>query len=171
MRLEDVASLSGYSLQYLSRLERADRRLNVEVAQAIAGALRCSVSDLLGQGEAKTVLIVGSIESDEAVLSPASGDERVTPPPGAEGTSAIRIAGDSMWPVYHPGDLLFFEPSNGVFESAIGHECVCTLKDGRRLLKTVHKSERGYRLSSYKHREIDVSDLVSAAKIKWIIRA
>lgn len=46
------------------------------------------------------------------------------------------VRGDSMYPAYHDGDVIFYKRHDGKITDLIGRECVVQLKDERQLVKS-----------------------------------
>lgn len=87
-------------------------------------------------------------------------------------TVAVRVRGDSMLPVYRPGDLIFYDRNdNGDLLHLIGKDCVVRLTDGRTFLKELHHSNGEYWLHSYNSTPMINVDIEWAAKVAVIKRA
>jgi transcriptional regulator with XRE-family HTH domain len=88
-----------------------------------------------------------------------------------EPTAALIVRGDSMWPVYRDGDILFFS-DHAKPNDMIGTECVVKLDDGTMLVKRVMSgSRRGlYTLASYNAPEIHDVSIEWAAPVVWVRR-
>lgn len=90
------------------------------------------------------------------------------------GSVAAIVRGDSLYPVYQDGDVIFYL-RHGIDEEAayIGRECVVQVAGGPLLLKRVMRgSERGsYLLLSYNASPMDNVRLQWASPVRWIKRA
>lgn len=70
------------------------------------------------------------------------GLEMVPPPPGVDAASvvAVKVRGDSMYPVIRNGWILFYTRScDGVLDECINEMCVCQIEDGPTVVKDVRR--------------------------------
>lgn len=132
----------------------------------------------LGPGP-RTVNVVGYIGAG-AQLNPiddhaqGAGLEVVESPPGETlSTVAVIVRGDSMYPVYQDGDVIFYA-RDGVDDEAgyLGRECVVKIVNGPTMLKRVMRgSDRGsYLLLSYNASPLDNVRLEWASPVRWVRR-
>ncbi len=132
----------------------------------------------LGPGP-RTVNVVGYIGAG-AQINPiddhaqGAGLEVVESPPGETlSTVAVIVRGDSMYPVYQDGDVIFYA-RDGVDDEAayIGRECVVKLVNGPTMLKRVMRgSDRGtFLLLSYNASPLDNVRLEWASPVRWVRR-
>ena len=104
-----------------------------------------------------------------------SGDTEVVEAPPGETLSSVAVVvrGDSMYPVYQDGDVIFYA-RDGLEDEAsyLGRECVVKLANGPMLLKRVMRgSERdSYLLLSYNASPMDNIRLDWASPVRWIKR-
>lgn len=130
--LADIASLTGLSPSYISRLEAGDRRYNSDVLAKLAAVLGCNEYDLLkktddGMPAVKETTYVpqkdlplykciagnaipGGKESDYAIAdfeTPSSRIFRIPPLLGIKAAFAFQIVDNINFPKYKKGDLLF----------------------------------------------------------------
>lgn len=94
----------------------------------------------------------------------------VEAPPSASSTSeAVEVKGESMWPLYEDGTLLYYSKQVSP-ETMVGKRCIVRLEDDRMLVKSIRKgSERGlYTLVSLNAPDIEDVALQWAAPIDWI---
>lgn len=103
-----------------------------------------------------------------------AGLESVDVPPGETLTTvAVIVRGDSMYPVYQDGDVIYYSREAGIDEaSLIGRECVVRVEGGKMLLKRLMRgSQRGrYTLISYNAPPIDDVRLEWASPVRWVKR-
>jgi phage repressor protein C with HTH and peptisase S24 domain len=176
--LLQLAEAAGTTHQQIHRLETGQRRLTTDWLMRLAKALECRPFELLPStdDERVTVPIVGYVGAGEKVVNvedPEGGLGPVVAPRGGEHMAAIVVKGDSMWPAYQEGDVLFFEPTTLVQPDAIGRECVVQVRAGPTYVKRVFRGNKAgrYRLASYKAPDIDDVDLLWAARVRWIQRS
>jgi phage repressor protein C with HTH and peptisase S24 domain len=155
MTLERLAELvqrgSGKKVSYqqLSRLEKGERRMTFEWAEAIAPALGVDPEDLM-VGVRKTVPVVGYVGAGSEVMpfddhAQGEGMDDVPCPRGIDphNTVALIVRGDSMEPLIQEGWMLFYSrPNEPAPWDVIGKTCVVKVaNDGPTLVKRL---QRGY---------------------------
>jgi len=87
-------------------------------------------------------------------------------------TVAVRVRGDSMLPVFHDGDLIFYESISADFTHLLGRDCVVGLADGRRFVKQLRRTADGhFYLHSHNSEPIFGVAISWAAKIRLLWRA
>lgn len=154
----DAARAIGANVATYSGHENGSRGLSRAVSR-YAAFYRISLDWLLtgkGSPEPIGVPVVGIVGAGAEVLPfddyPAGGGlEHVDAPPGGEGTVALRIQGESQYPLQE-GWLIFYREGNqGVQQECLGKLCVVKVADGATLLKTLrHGTKRGrFRLESW----------------------
>lgn len=155
----DAARAMGVKVPTYSGHENGSRGTS-RAAPRYAAFYRVSLDWLLnGKGDPKPggVPVVGIVGAGAEVFPfddyPVGGGlEHVDAPPGAdEGTVALRIQGDSQYPLQE-GWLIFYREGNqGVQQECLGKLCVVKVADGATLLKTLrHGAKKGrFRLESW----------------------
>lgn len=104
--------------------------------------------------------------------APGAGLDEIEAPPGAApGAVGVRVRGDSMYPVYSEGDLLFYAEQRNPAE-LIGRECVVRLADGRLFIKIIRRGATPGRYSLHAHNAppLDDVEIDWAAPVQWIRR-
>lgn len=97
-------------------------------------------------------------------------EEDLLAPPGLEDAVAVEIRGDSGYPVYRPGDRVYYRRDrDGVPTMAIGQECVVKVLDGPTLLKTVRRGRARalFDLESYNAPPLPDQKLEWASPVLW----
>lgn len=160
--------------------EGGQRGIPLAAAKLYADRLGCAVDWLLtGEGDANVPLVgyVGAGHQIHPIDDFALGGEPETvdgPPAGTDGdVAAVEVRGDSMYPVYRQGDLIYYHrrPETDI-DSLIGRECVVHLADGRTLVKMIKQSGMPgrYDLDSYNASPINDVEIRWAAPIAWVKR-
>ncbi|MGE0151799.1 MAG: helix-turn-helix domain-containing protein [Reyranellaceae bacterium] len=124
----------------------------------------------------RTVAVVGYIGPGAQIgADEKSRGEAVEAPVGDTlSARALVVRGDSLYPVYQDGDVLFYARKGLEAEAEyLGRECVVKIAKGPTVLKRVMRcSERGsYLLLSYHASPMDNVRLEWAGPVLWIKRA
>lgn len=119
---------------------------------------------------------VGAGEQFHAVddLAQGAGHDSVDLDLSGADPIAVQVRGDSMMPVYRPGDRLLCSRLAGSDEAGfLGKDCVVRLANGDGYVKRVVRGSkpRRYTLLSYAAEPIPDVELEWAAPILWIKRA
>jgi len=186
LSLAAVAEKAGTSPQQVARLESGERKMTREWAERLAPALGVSPVELLfpelASPVAAEVPIFGYAGAREAVDVLEDGQhtaiDRLQLPSVADGHAAIIVRGESMRPVYNPGDILLFRSPSvrpWPLEQVLGRDCVVVTEQGRAYVKRTRQG-----------REAGVVDLISynpavepiydvrlrwAAPVEWVRRS
>lgn len=180
LSMVDLANALGVKYQTIQQLENGTSKGTTHIV-GIAKALRRRPEWLqYGEGpefaeREPTVPVVGEVGAgaeihpfDDSPLG--EGLEQVPAPPGAYDCIAVRVRGNSQYPVIQDGWLLFYTRDvHGVPEEAIGKLCIVCVKDGPTMVKTVRRgSKRGlWRLESWNAEPIENVKLVWASPVKF----
>lgn len=164
----DAARAFGWKEPTYFGHENGSRGLTVETAHRYARHFRVTPEWLLyGTGEArkKPVPLVGYVGAGAEVFPVDDGGclDEVDPPPGIGPSAvAVKVRGDSMRPRYMEGDVLIYDQHVPI-ERADGEECVVSLRDGRKFVKTVHLEPGGLvTLASFN------ADLIRNVEVEWV---
>lgn len=184
LTLEQVAGELDSTTATISRLENGHQTVSMKWLRRFAELYHCSVSELVADddgavrknpGQAPLVGYVGA--GQKYYPDPGAGDwgnaEWVDSPPGVTDVVAVRVVGDSMLPVYHPGDLLFFRKDDGVDQTCLnGRDCVVQVLNGPAFVKRLRKVADGfYRLDSYNNETSEQVQIEWAAPVLWVKRS
>lgn len=91
---------------------------------------------------------------------------------GFGAVEALRVRGDSMWPAYRDGDLIFIENRPAELPLLSGKEYIVELADGRVLLKIIELTDQGrYNLISYNAPPENSVEIVAARRVRYIRKA
>lgn len=180
LTLNEVAEAAGTTNQQIGMLERGNRKLTVEWMNRLATVLGVEPKDLLPDTGPTMIPVVGYVGAGAEVFciddhaKGAGLDEVEMPIPGMSPSSvAVRVRGDSMIPAYFDGDLIFYDKNdNGDLMHLVGKECVVSLPDGRKFIKTLRRRANGdWYLFSYNAEPIMDIEIEWAAKVNVIKRA
>lgn len=129
---------------------------------------------LIGDGDGpveKSVLLNGFVGAGQEVYQfDEGGAGYVEAPPGAgPETEAVEVRGNSMFPLYEDGTILYYSKQLPP-DSMVGRRCVVRLEDQRVLVKSIRRgSERGlFTLVSLNAPDIEDVAVQWAAPIDWI---
>lgn len=186
LRIREILAEQGKTAEWLSeqldmnpsqvsRFITGVRRTNTDFLQKTADALGVSVAELFATKEIPIVAYVGAGDEFEFIDDHAKGGglDTVEVPPGVSPRSiAVMIRGESMYPAYYDGDILFYDQTRPDIDTFLNRQCVCRLADGRTLVKTPTRgSQNGlYTLISFNAPPIVDVPLEWCAKIEWVKR-
>lgn len=82
---------------------------------------------------------------------------------------ALRVEGDALAPLYHNGDLVYYDDHGKVESSALNKEAIVELTDGRKFLRIVKRSpmEGRFHLEASHSPMMEFVPLKSASRILW----
>lgn len=152
--LRKLARAADISVSYLT-LESDDMT-------AGAGAEYVNPSDIK-RGQIEMLGYVGA--GDQVYhFGPGELGERIEAPPGVERGAAAIVQGESMLPVYRPGETIIVEAYSGDLDDLVGRDCLVQIHEGPLYLKRLRKASRGRAwLESYANRP-----LMSNQPVDWI---
>lgn len=177
LTIEELAERVGTKYQNIQRIEVGRMPLTEKWMRQIAPHLGVAPGSLLSDDDDSepTVPIVGYVGAGEVIINvhdPGGGLGRVAPPGGDLKTVAVVVRGESMYPRYLDGELLFFEPNSlGVPGDCIGRDCVVQVRSGPTYIKRLMRGARDglYRLVSYKAPDIDDVDVLWASRVRYTV--
>lgn len=176
MTLEEVAERLGISTAQVSRLERGTSDLSGDRLGQFAALYGTTVADLLVSRPTQ-VPLVGYIGAGAEIYpfndAPLGGGlDQVEPPPHeCRALVAVEVRGDSMFPAYREGDLIYYARDGAALdEAAIGAECVVKVSDGATYVKTLMRGSRAnlWTLLSYNTPPLENVAIEWAAPVLWV---
>lgn len=174
---QEAASRFGWNVTTYRHHENGTRNFPRPKAAMYARAFRVSPEWLLlgvGEGQKKPVPMVGYVGAGSEVFPIDDGGalDEIDPPPGVGPSAvAVKVRGESMYPRYMDGDVLIYD-EHATQHQANGQECVVSLRDGRKFVKTVRFEGRGIAtLESFNAPPIRNAELEWVAVIRWVRRA
>lgn len=129
-----------------------------------------------GKLKSKSVPVFGYVGAGERVIPPCDdGRIDITEAPiwAEEGTSAVIVRGESMFPAYWSGDIVFFDANNRIPpEECLFMECVVYLKTGEAYVKQIQMGRKPgeFVLSSYNAPPIIDAEIEWASPITFVDR-
>lgn len=179
---EEAALRHGWAVETYRSHEKGKRfpRRAEETLRTYARAFGVVETWLLtGRGSptsARRVPLFGTVGAGETVV-PVTPDNAtmIDAPADLEEGAAVIVHGDSMRPVYRPGDVLFFSRRERPDYSTLhGQDCIVQLAEAEAVyVKTLFKGRKAglYRLRSYATMQ-DMEDMRIdwAAPVEWVKR-
>lgn len=156
--------------------ENGTRGFPMNKAQAYAAAFAVNLEWLItGKGAPKQgerVAVVGYVGAGQKIVpiddhAKGNGIDMIDAPPGVKGSGlcAVKVRGDSMYPAYQDGDVIFYGDHEPLKE-LIGKEVVAELVTEEKYIKTLENGSKAgfFTLSSYN------APPLRDVKIKWASR-
>lgn len=113
--------------------------VKISTLSRLAIALDCTIEDLIGS---ESVPLAGRIGAGGTIIFEDLGsNEFVVRPPGLTGAiEALEVVGDSMYPRYSSGDIVYIRRTHdGVLREYLGEFCAIRLVTGETFLKLLAK--------------------------------
>ena len=162
--------------------ENGSRGFSVERATEYGRAFKVSASWLLtGEGSPPdlTIRLSGYVGAGAMIyLADATGDfsavEEIEIPGSAfKEYAAFKVRGDSLYPAYRDGEIIFARKAGGPPGDHVNRECVVRTEDGRTYLKTLILGSAGDRftLLSFNAPPLPDQRVVWAAPVEWSRRS
>lgn len=174
LSLETIAEALETNISMVQKLEKGERRLNADWIRKFAAFYGVNEPDILNKAMTRLVGRIGAGGSVMVYPDSAGSDELdpVEAPPGvrADLVEALLVEGNSMYPAYQSGDIVFYKKDQCYGDACIGKECVVLTEDGLQCLKIVQKgSATGlYTLVSHNAPQMFDQKIVEAKPIIWV---
>ncbi len=181
----ELGRIMGVKQSTISRWEAGIDEPEHDLVIQLAEYFNCSTDYLLGtdtQNEGpKVTNVVGYVGAGEVNIpyddyAHGDGMEEVETPPGLRETAvAVRVKGDSMYPAYEDGDIIFYI-RNGVDideGACIGKQCIIKVTDGPIYIKRLSRgSSPGlYHLESHNAPPMHDKSIEWAARVLYVKKA
>ena len=147
-RLSKIAQISQSGLSSIISGAVSPKEITL---QAIAKALDCTVSELMGEYahgfipiRPAAVPILGNVPCGERVTPDTNPDGYADLPEGVRADFALRCKGDSMTPTFQDGDLVLIRQQPGVENGQIAAVSI----EGETTLKHVYNQKDGLLLTA-----------------------
>ncbi len=181
---QEFATRLGVTQPTVHRWEKGAFEPDARMLKTLADLAGVSVPEFrygAEGGAQRMVPVVGYVGAGAQVFpiddqTAAAGIDEVEAPPGDPlGVVAVRVRGDSMYPVYGEGDILFYsrDQGHGVdVGSCVGRDCVVKVTNGPTLVKRVEMGGgRGqFTLMSYNAQPMVNARLEWASPVRWVKR-
>lgn len=165
---------------YLSH-ENGSRTPRYTTVEQYARAFRVSTAWLLtgyGKMKGRLVPLVGYVGAGAEVFfvddhAQGAGLEYIEAPSELAGTAvAVQVRGNSMYPAYKDGDIIFYDEHADDLTALIGRECVVRLRTGETFVKLLsHSSHAGWTLLSHNAPPLVDISIEWAAPVAWVKKA
>ena len=137
----------------------------------LAEVLETPVDELLGRHD---IPLLGKIGAGGCVLFEEADEPDLVPrPPLALGPLiALEVQGDSMFPKYESGDIIYIRRDhNGILPEYIGDHCAVHTADGGTFLKILTAGTEAGKFTLRSHNAADMVDVevVWASPVLWVM--
>lgn len=170
--LAKAAGLGETSIRDIFDERRNDVRIGTLVR--LADYFQLSVDDLI---EEPNVPVLGRVGAGGTILFEPEDNldgPFVPRPPGADGRiMALEVVGNSMFPKYEDGDVIYVRKDiDGIPPQAIGEYCAIRTADGGTFLKLLAKGTRPgrYTLRSLNAPDMEDEEVLWAAPVRWVMQ-
>lgn len=172
---KEAARYFGWKYETYIQHEQGIRGI-ARAAGRYAKAFRVSEGWLLtGEGKAtpETVPLKGKVGAGQQIEAIDNGDldDVLAPPDAAPETVAVQVSGDSMFPTYEEGSILYYSRRLPPYE-LVNQRAIVQLADGRIFLKIIRQGSTPdtWTLQSINAQYTDIIDVSVdwAAPIDWI---
>lgn len=166
--LAKMAGLGPTAIRDIEEFDLSDVKGSTLVK--VADVLDVSVDALVKE----PVYLAGKVGAGGAILFEASADAVEVPrPPTTFGPLvALEVVGDSMFPKYEDGDVVYVRRDHeGVLPEYLGEHCVVHTADGGTFLKILTLGSRSGTFTLRSHNAADMPDVevVWATPVLWVM--
>lgn len=180
-----LGQLMGVKQSTISRWEGGVDEPEHDHIRALADYFKCTTDYLLGTDSLNDTLRVtsvvgyvgaGGINIPFDDYAHGDGMEEVETPPGlTEKSVAVKVSGDSMYPAYEDGDIIFYI-RNGMDvneEEVIGKQCIIKVTEGPIYIKRLSRGSAPglYHLESHNAPPMHDKTIEWATKVLYVKKA
>ena len=176
---KEAATAHGWGVSTYISHENGTRGFRFDTAQVYARAFGVDATWLMtGRNPPvrgrQTVPLVGYVGAGGSIMpvddhAQGAGIEEVEAPPDLDqAVVAVQVRGDSMYPAFHAGDIIYYG-EHVPPDTIAGKDCVVQFADGRMMVKTLHRAGDAYTFSSYNAPPI-LAPFNWVAPVLWIKR-
>lgn len=181
----ELGSLMNVKQSTISRWEAGIDEPEHDHIRALADLFRCTTDYLLGSDtlhvNPRITPVVGYVGAGGVNIpfddyAHGDGMEEVETPPGLnETTVAVKVTGDSMYPAYEDGDIIFYI-RNGIDvdeNECIGRQCIIKVSEGPIYIKRLSRgSSPGlFHLESHNAPPMHDKTIEWAARVLYVKKA
>ncbi len=173
-----AAEVLGIAQSGVVRLLSGKRQAKARELRRLAELVGEPIPDEIVPTSPETVPVMGYVGAGAEIFPPDEDQEldRVPAPwREARQLAAVVVRGSSMEPEFWDGDLIFYEPPNGMVdpEALVGHTVVVRTEDGRTFVKRLLRGSKPGLWTLESHAAPPMKDvrLVWVAPIRYIKRA
>lgn len=178
----ELGNLMGVKQSTISRWEAGIDEPEHNHIRALADLFKCSTDYLLGTESTlapfKTTPVVGYVGAGGVNIpfddyAHGDGMDEVETPPGLNDKAvAVKVSGDSMYPAYEDGDIIFYV-RNGVDideNQCIGKQCIIKVTDGPIYIKRLSRGSAPglYHLESHNAPPMHDITIEWAARVLYV---
>ncbi len=181
----ELGNIMGVKQSTISRWESGIDEPEHEHVRALADYFKCTTDYLLGTDKLfespRVTHVVGYVGAGGVNIpyddyAHGDGMEEVETPPGLNDTAvAVKVSGDSMYPAYEDGDIIFYI-RNGMDideDDCLGRQCIIKVSDGPIYIKRLSRgSSPGlYHLESHNAPPMHDKSIDWAARVLYVKKA
>lgn len=147
--------------------------IQISTLTKLASALNVQLADLLASPRVSVVGYIGA--GGSIIFEDMGNEETVVRPPGIDGPLvALVVRGDSMFPRYKDGDIIYIQRTHdGILPEYLGDDCAVRLVSGETYIKQIIRgSEEGkFTLISYNAPPMEDVEIEWATPVAFMMTA
>ena len=181
----ELGHLMGVKQSTISRWESGIDEPEHDHIRALSELFKCTTDYLLGtdvfhENSSVTPVVgyvgAGGINTPFDDYAHGDGMEEVETPPGLnESTVAVKVSGDSMYPAYEDGDIIFYirDGTDINEDECIGKQCIIKVSDGAIYIKRLSRGSAPglYHLESHNAPPMHDKTIEWATKVLYVKKA
>tara|TARA_R110002096_G_scaffold416576_2_gene619307 strand:- start:133867 stop:134490 length:624 start_codon:yes stop_codon:yes gene_type:complete len=181
----ELGNIMGVQQSTISRWEAGIDEPEHDHVRALADYFKCTIDYLLGSDTLQQVPRItpvvgyvgaGGINIPFDDYAHGDGMEEVETPPGLKETAvAVKVSGDSMYPAYEDGDIIFYIRDGADIDEneCLGKQCIIKVTEGPIYIKRLSRgSSHGlYHLESHNAPPMHDKSIDWAARVLYVKKA